>query len=71
MIGETQFTVKDFRKRIQAMNDMRLVRYGKAAAYMADPKYSANGRACLPNSTDGMSGRMATKTPEERTINLV
>jgi hypothetical protein len=48
MIAETQFTVEDFRKRIQAMNDTQLLRYGKAAAYMADPKHSANGRTVEP-----------------------
>jgi hypothetical protein len=44
MIAETKFTVEDFRKRIQAMSDDQLLRYGKAAAYTADPKYSADGR---------------------------
>jgi hypothetical protein len=44
VIAETKFTVEDFRKRLQAMSDAQLLRYGKAAAYMADPKYSADGR---------------------------
>jgi hypothetical protein len=44
VIAETPFTVEDFRKRIQATTDEQLLRYGKAAAYMADPKYSADGR---------------------------
>lgn len=48
MIAETPFTAEDFRKRIQAMNDTQLLRYGKAAAYMADPKYSADGRTVEP-----------------------
>jgi hypothetical protein len=48
MIAETKFTVEDFRKRIQAMNDDQLLRYGKAARYMADPKYSADGRTVEP-----------------------
>jgi hypothetical protein len=48
MIAETPFTPEDFRKRIQAMNDEQLLRYGKAAAYMADPKYSADGRTVEP-----------------------
>jgi hypothetical protein len=42
MIVETQFTVEDFRNRIQAMSDERLLRYGKAARYMADPRNSAD-----------------------------
>jgi hypothetical protein len=39
MIAETPCRVEDFRKRIQAMSDEQLIRYGKAAAYMADPKF--------------------------------
>jgi hypothetical protein len=42
MIAETQFTVEDFQKRIQAMTDEKLMRYGKAARYMADPRKSAD-----------------------------
>ena len=48
MIAERQFTAEDFRKRIQAMTEAQLLRYGKAAAYMADPKYSADGRTVEP-----------------------
>jgi hypothetical protein len=48
MIGETQFTVEDFRKRIQAMSDERLLRYGKAARYMADPRNSADKHSVRP-----------------------
>jgi hypothetical protein len=48
MIAETAFTVEDFRKRIQAISDDQLIRFGKAAAYMADPKYSADGRTVEP-----------------------
>jgi len=48
MIAETQFTVEDFRKRIQAMSDAQLLRYVKAARYMCDPKYSADGRTIEP-----------------------
>jgi hypothetical protein len=44
MIAETAFTVEHFKKRIQAISDDQLIRFGKAAAYMADPKYSADGR---------------------------
>jgi hypothetical protein len=42
MIAETPSTVEDFRRRIQAMTDERLLRYGKATRYMADPRNSAN-----------------------------
>ena len=48
MFAETKFTVEDFRKRIQAMSDDQLLQYGKAAAYMADPKYSTDGRTVEP-----------------------
>lgn len=45
MIAETPFTVENFRKRIQVMNDEQLLRYGKAAAYMADPRNAADKRS--------------------------
>ena len=48
MIAETQFTVEDFRKRIQALSDEMLIRYGKAARYMADPRNSADRRSVEP-----------------------
>jgi hypothetical protein len=48
MIAETQFTVEDFRKRIQLMTDAKLVQTGKAARHKADPKYSADGRTVEP-----------------------
>jgi hypothetical protein len=48
MIAETQFTVEDFRKRIQAMSDEKLIRYGKAARYMADPCNSADKHSIRP-----------------------
>jgi len=48
MIAETQFTVEDFKKRIQAITDDQLIRFGKAAAYMADPKNSADRRSVEP-----------------------
>jgi hypothetical protein len=45
MIAETQFTVEDFRKRIQLMTDEKLVQMGRAARYMADPRNPADGRS--------------------------
>lgn len=45
MIAEIQFTVEDFRRRIQAMSDEKLVQTGKAARYMADPLNSADKRS--------------------------
>src|ERR1700674_4695422 len=44
MFAETKFTVEDFRKRIQAISDEQLIRFGKAARYMADPRNSADKR---------------------------
>jgi hypothetical protein len=48
MIAETQFTVEDFRKRIQAMTDEKLVQMGRAARYKADPRNSADKRTVRP-----------------------
>ncbi|MFZ0884839.1 MAG: hypothetical protein WAN14_15680 [Candidatus Acidiferrales bacterium] len=44
MVGQTEFAAEEFRKRLRAMSDEQLIRYGKAARYMADPRQSANGR---------------------------
>ena len=48
MIAETQFTVEDFKNRIQLMTDEKLVQMGKAARYMADPRNSADKRTVRP-----------------------
>ena len=48
MIAETAFTLEEFRKRIQAISDDQLIRFGKAAAYMADPRNSADRRSVEP-----------------------
>jgi hypothetical protein len=48
MIAETKWNVEDFRKRIQAMSDEKLIRFGNAARYMSDPRNSANGRSAEP-----------------------
>jgi hypothetical protein len=48
MIAESKFAVEDFRKRIQRLPHEQLIRTGKAAALMADPKYSADGRTVEP-----------------------
>jgi len=44
MVGQTEFAIEEFRKRIQAMSDEQLLRYGKAARSMADPQNSADKR---------------------------
>jgi hypothetical protein len=48
MIGEATWTVEDFRKRLQTLSDEQLIRFGKAARYMADPRNSANGCSVEP-----------------------
>jgi hypothetical protein len=45
VIAEKEFTVEDFRTRLQAMSDEKLIRYGKAAEYMADPRNSTDRRS--------------------------
>ena len=45
MVGTLQFDVGGFRKRIQTMTDADLIRFGKAARYMADPKNSTDKKA--------------------------
>ena len=44
MIAETAWDLEDFRKRIREMPDEKLIRYGKAARYMADPRNAADKR---------------------------
>ena len=44
MIAESQFTVEEFRRRIEKLPDADLLRYGRAARYMADPLNSADKR---------------------------
>jgi hypothetical protein len=44
MVGQTEFSAEDFRKRIQAMSDEKLLETGKACASLADPKQAADKR---------------------------
>jgi hypothetical protein len=44
MVELAEFRREEFRKRLQAMSDERLIKYGKAAAYMSDPRNSADKR---------------------------
>jgi hypothetical protein len=48
MIAEKPWNVDDFRKRIQAITDEKLVQMGKAARYMADPRNSADCHSVEP-----------------------
>jgi hypothetical protein len=42
MIDQTEFRTEEFRNRLRAMSDEQLIRYGKAAKFMADPRNSAD-----------------------------
>jgi hypothetical protein len=42
MIGQTEFRAEEFRNRLRAMSDEQLIRYGKAARYMTEPRNSAD-----------------------------
>ena len=48
MIAETNFSVEEFRKRIQAMTDEQWKRTGKAARNLADPQKSADKKTVEP-----------------------
>jgi hypothetical protein len=38
MVGTGQFDLEEFRARLQKMSDAELIRFGKAARYLSDPK---------------------------------
>lgn len=42
MVGTTQYTLDEFRARLQKMTDAELIRYGKSARFMSKPE---NGKA--------------------------
>ncbi len=67
MIAETQFTVEDFRKRIQAMTDEKLMQTGKAARYMADPRVADKRtvRDVYVVQLQECKGGVGTTPPEE------
>jgi hypothetical protein len=48
MVELAEFRRDEIKERLRAMSDERLIKYGKAAAHMADPKYSADGRTVEP-----------------------
>jgi hypothetical protein len=43
VIAQTEFRIEEFRKRLRAMSDEQLIRYGKAARFMSDPKNEPDG----------------------------
>jgi hypothetical protein len=45
MITEAEVNIAAFKKRIRQMSDAQLLRFGRAARNMCDPKQSANGKA--------------------------
>lgn len=44
MIAQTEFRIEEFRKRLRGLSEKELIRYGKAARHMADPRNSADKR---------------------------
>jgi hypothetical protein len=42
MVELAAFRAEEFRKRLRAMSDEQLIKYGKAARYMANPRNSAD-----------------------------
>jgi hypothetical protein len=42
MVELAEFRIDEFRKRLQAMSDPELIRYGRAARYMSNPANSAD-----------------------------
>ncbi|HWO33425.1 MAG TPA: hypothetical protein VNO32_31895 [Candidatus Acidoferrum sp.] len=44
MVELAEFRREVFRERLRAMSDQQLIKYGKAAKYMADPRNSADRR---------------------------
>lgn len=47
MVTIAEWNVEEFRERIRKMTDAELIRYGKAARYMADPRNSADRKTVL------------------------
>jgi hypothetical protein len=44
MVELAEFRREELRERLRAMTDEQLIKYGKAAKYMADPRNSADKR---------------------------
>jgi hypothetical protein len=38
MVAISEYRLEEFKARLQKMSDEQLIRYGKAARYMSDPK---------------------------------
>ena len=47
MVELAEWKIEDFRQRIRKLPDAQLIRYGKAARYMADPRNSADRKTVL------------------------
>jgi hypothetical protein len=48
MVEIAEFCTEEFRERLRAMSDEKLIQKGKDARYMADPRNSATGRSVEP-----------------------
>jgi len=51
-MAKTNFAVEDLRKRLQQASDQKLIRYGKAAPYLAHPKHSAGNAAVTEDQNE-------------------
>jgi hypothetical protein len=47
MIAQTEIRTEEFRKRLRAMSDEKLIQYSRAARYMADPANAADKKTVL------------------------
>jgi hypothetical protein len=47
MVTIADWSVEEFRQRIRKLTDAELIRYGKAARYMTDPRNSADKKTVL------------------------
>jgi hypothetical protein len=47
MVTIAEWDVEEFKQRIRKMTDAQLIRYGKAARYMTDPRNSADKKTVL------------------------
>ena len=67
MVELAEFRRDEFRERLRAMSDEQLIKYGKAAAYMADPNIfsrRSNSRARFQDSITRMPRRVEEEAPE-------
>jgi hypothetical protein len=52
MVTIAEWNVDEFRERIRKLTDAELIRYGKAARYMADPRQFDEGQVATSTRPD-------------------